>query len=267
MKTSPLFLTALATLAGAASLSAQSVLAIGNGNDAAYESFVTGTLGGSWTFVVNGTGSGQLGGDLDSSFNGGSQTRRDYINAFDRVVILRGSNSGSYTNTDWAGITVPILVHNVFVARQSRLGLYNNDGGVFDQATVAPDSVVLAPSSPLLAGVAVTLGQADLFTSVNTGGFDTTYDVGGGTRITTIAGSSPTLVNLAVWPAGATTFNGSQVLAAERVFLGISGTFGDLSADGRQVVRNFLIPEPSTYAALAGALALAATVLLRRRRS
>lgn len=258
----------LPLMLAAASAHGQTVLAIGNGNDSAYQSFVTG-YGYSWTFVQNGTGSGQIGGDLDGIFTG-STTRRDYIQSFDYVIILRSSNSGEFTfNSDWLEINKPILVHNPNVARGSRLGLWSGDGGSFGiTVTPAGDESTVVNSSYLLTGVNTSGGDANLISASTSDGIINTTTFGGANLITSVTNGSQTYYNLLSWNAGQFGFSGtsaaSTAFGGHRVFFGgTPSNFSDLSGDGQLVVQNFLgIPEPSTY--LMFGLGLAGLVGLRR---
>lgn len=271
----PSLALAAASLLGAGISPAVSILAIGSGNDANYQNFAT-TLGHTWTFKGNGSGSEQIGGDLDVAriLGGISQTQKTYLQSFDKIIILRNSSSGEFTQpNDWATIAKPILVHNTFVARGSRFGMWSSDAGIFDLgfATVGNETQVLdSGSSYLWNSVATTGNVANLYvdTQLNGDGVVNTTTFGAATLLGQFASGANNYVNLLRWEAGQTGFNGGSAattaFAAERVFFSYretGGLFSNLSADGQDVIKNFLVPEP----AAALLLGLGSLIFITRR--
>lgn len=263
--------------------SAQSVLFV-NDNSAnssdfiawATQSYGSGGLGfTSASYANQGTSTTTIGGDLDGAWDGGG-TKKDYLNSFDLVVIQRTTSSGNFTHTaDWISITSKILVLNPFVARESQLGMSNDVAGEFDVSTTGNETTVSNTSHFLFDGVTFSGSTANLLNDGNTGQVlgGTTTTFGGGLNLATILQGDPATAkaSLVYFAAGAVV--GSDVggiagttFGGDRLFFG-ANNYSGISSDGLQVIRNFAaVPEPSSFAALAG-LAVVGFAATRRRRA
>lgn len=249
-------IAASACLLGVGMSHADSILAIGSNEDSNYKAFVEG-LGHTWTFKQNGGIDEQIGGDLDATkiLGGVSQTQKAYLQSFDKIIIQRNSSSGNFTQPDdWATINKPIMVHNTFVARGSRFGMWKTDAGTFDApfTDAVNETIVLdSGSSYLWNNVATTGNVANLYvdTQTNGDGVNVDTDLGTATKLGQFAAGGFNFVNLLHIAAGQTGFNGNNPstvpFAADRVFFGYRETgnlFVNLSDDGKDIIKNFLAP-------------------------
>lgn len=280
-------LAATALAFTATSAQALSVLFIAGSNDTGFSTYVGSQFADvTWTHAAAGTGANQIGGDLDAtrSFGGTDMTVRSYINGFDLVIIGQPNNSAQFQwGSDWADISSPILVANALVARSlnSRLGLFTGDNVqnplVFDSA----NETIRISNTPLSDRIFARTGsQTNLYLNTQTDTINGVATVGGGEIIArfgdgTVGVNSVTNSHaISYWAAGSTG-GGGFTFAADRAFIAMKAGFNsDFTDDGQIVVANLIseltgasiIPEPASFAALAG-LGMLGFAATRRRRA
>jgi hypothetical protein len=238
------------------------ILYVANSNSVTYEGFATNGqfANNTWTQKPTGTGTAdnQIGGDLDrttnfTGTNGGTDiTVRDYMEQFDLIIIGVPTTSGNFVDgadgANWAAITKPILFHAAVVARSldGRPGLFSGDNFITfthgDPADTVRESTS-ALSDAILNGVSdvtnlYTLSQSDTISGLLP--FPNAF--GNGEQITSLTDGTLSHRGIVFWPAGATlaTQPDGLVLAANRAYLPLKGTIGDLTPDGLVIVANLI---------------------------
>jgi|GEM_PF-4086218 PEP-CTERM putative exosortase interaction domain len=283
-RTCVLAVTAIA--ASVPSAHALNILFVASSDDAGFQSYLGEKFADvSWTHMTAGTGDNQIGGTLDAtrSFGGDTMTVRSYLESFDLVIIGSPNASAQFQfGSEWATITSPVLVANALVARalSGRLGLFSGDNVQNPLTFGSENETVRTSNTPLsdriFAGV---IDPTNLYLKADTDAISSIATSGAGDILArfgpgTANGNSVTnSYAVAYWTAGQTT-GGGFTSAADRAYIAMKGGFNvDFTDDGKLVVANLVseltgvsqIPEPASFAALAGlgALGLAAT---RRRR-
>lgn len=193
----------------------------------------------------------------------------DYLNSFDLVVFGRGLGGGAtYDAAGWAAVEAGILSVSAFTVRTDRLGWA--DVGSVDNVTAGLTVSIVDGSHE------ITNGTASPIEYYTTGNGATPLqplaagDIGGtGAVLATLANGE---IQTAVWDIGDTVASGN-IVAGRRAFFAMNqNAWSDvtLTEDGALAFQNTLewtaqIPEPSTYAAIFGALVLGVVILRRRK--
>jgi hypothetical protein len=180
--------------------------------------------------TVTVVGAGTVGGTLSGIYSG-AQTKAQYLETFDVVIISRTCASFNFTDqAGWANLDTGVVNTNGFTSRGSRLGWFSgaelNVGG---GAVVNPDAAVLTPAHPIFNGVALTESntRANLFTEpfggdVLSGVQLGTGGVGGGILVAQ-ASANAASYTIATWGAGVLLGNGVNITANRRVYFALVG--------------------------------------------
>ncbi len=146
------------------------------------------------------------------------------LNGFDLVIISRNNNSGTYgtdpgVRANWMSVTTPVIIISPYVARTSRLQLFDNDNGI-DGVGSSLDAVIA--THPVFTGIDLTSGNTGDITTSGLHVVDTP-SAGNGTIIATTGGAN--YVTLAEWNANTEFYAGSSMAAGKRMFMAASGTY------------------------------------------
>lgn len=149
------------------------------------------------------------------------------LNGFDLVIISRNNSSGAYgtdatVRANWMSVTTPVLVMSSYIARSSRLQLFDTEE-FLDGGGSSIDAII--ESHPVFTNIALTAGNTgDVSTAtLNVIG---TANVGNGTLI----GTDGLSAAIAEWDANTEFYAGSSVAKGKRMFLAATGeyTFNDV---------------------------------------
>lgn len=275
---------------------ALNILYVAGSDNSGYKTFATSGqfIGSTWTFLTSGTTGNTIGGDLDRTTTLGpgatSITVKSYMESFDLVIVGLPVSSGNFidqaSGADWAGTDVPILFNAALAARSfttsdivanRRVGLVSGDGAIsgltFSNANETTRVSSSALSDRLFAG---TSAQNNLYTNTQTDTLNAVGTIGTGEQITTVTNGTATGHGLVFWGVGSTDSYSRTLVNSRALFslkAGGAGGLSDLNADGQIVLGNLIneltttaVPEPSSFAAVAGVAALG-WVASRRRRS
>lgn len=237
---------------------AMSVLYVANGNNAAYQNFMTNGqfVANTWTVKGLGTGTDQIGGDLDrvtdfTGLNGGTGiTVKQYLESFDLIIAGLPTTSSAFVDgvngADWAQIAKPILFNSSFAARSlgGRTAMFftaaNGDGSVTFTFTNPNESVRVSATTlgdAIFAGV---VDNTDLYSAASTDTLLGTDAIGGGELISSVTDGIATHYGVVFWNAG-TVNGGGQLLFKNRAFMPFKADGpNDLTADGRLVMGNLV---------------------------
>lgn len=242
------------------------ILFVANGNNPYYENLATNGefANNTWTQMATGTaGNNLVGGDLsrEAEFTGINGTEvgvpipvSEYLNRFDIVIIGTPTTSGNFIDgsngEQWANLTVPVLVHSPFAARElgGRLGLFTGDNTVNPFPFVNANETVRVSTSALsdaiLAGVT---DVTDLYVATQSDTINTAVvspnAFGNGEEITRLTDGNIQCRGVVFWAAGASLAVSPPTglpLASNRAFMPFSGGPVDLNADGQRVVANLI---------------------------
>jgi hypothetical protein len=259
---------------------ATNILYLANATNAAYQNFATNGqfADNTWTVKGLGTGTDQVGGDLDrvtdfTGPNGGTGiTVKQYLESFDFIIAGLPTNSTAFVDgvngADWAQIAKPILFNSSFAARSlnGRTAMFfsaaNGDGALTFTFTEPNESVRVSATA---LGDAIFDGVTDdtnLYTAGSTDTLLGTDAIGGGEIISNVTDGTDTHYGVVFWNAGTTT-GGGQLLFKNRAFLPLkSDGTNDLSTDGKIVMGNLInqllvptatiFPPPSNIVAKSG---------------
>lgn len=259
---------------------AASILVITNsGTTASHETDIGSLLTGAGHSVAYASQTA-VGGNLTTEFAPG-QSRADYLNSFDGVVVARSTTSSNFNNKgQWALLTTGIVFANPYATRGASgdgAGLFAGGigTGVNIDAMPDPDVTVSNSAHPIWSGVNTTGNIANLwetFAAATPGNIHGNgSSVGQGVVLGSLSTSNQAF--LVAWETGSTQGTG-ETLGGRRVNFSLVGDGNNsttnttsLTADGEQAFVNavnwVIIPEPSS-----AVLAITGTLMLclRRRR-
>ncbi len=159
------------------------------------------------------------------------------LDTFDLVIITKGTTSGDFGDNPqeiayWMSVTTPVMIMSDFVARNSRLNLFNTNN-VTANGGLKLDAVL--PNHPVFSNIALV---GDSTNNISTTPLEIVMSTtaGNGTVIATDALTGN--VAIAEWPAN-TPFYAGAVDSAAGVRMYFSTDYGyKLSADGDQLLLN-----------------------------
>ncbi|MBK1792866.1 PEP-CTERM sorting domain-containing protein [Persicirhabdus sediminis] len=192
------------------------------------------------------------------------------------VVIMMGSvNSGKYddgTETDdWNNLAAGLLNTSAYLVRNTRWDWMNTEVMSTDELAAGAETFVKNSSSPLLAGVTVTNGMANLFNDGVATGQIANSDVGAGDMVLNHEDANG-FAMLTSWSSGdAVPARTDESFGGDRIYFGMGAGVDSLTSDGELVLTNALeqlglvvIPEPSSISMFALTIGV---FVCRRRRS
>ncbi len=173
--------------------------------------------------TVTVVGTGTVNGSLTTAYNGGPQTKAQFLETFDVVLISRTCGSANFTDAaGWSALNTGIVNANAYAARAGdRLGWFG--AAQLNAAANNPDTTIVDAAHPIFEGVTITDGSANLFTDPFIGEQWSSMQgsIGTGTVLAR-AVSNAEAIPIAVWNPGNTFANGI-VVPKRRVFFSLTG--------------------------------------------
>ncbi|WP_165732702.1 carbohydrate-binding protein [Polaribacter sp. 20A6] len=174
---------------------------------------------------------------VNNSWDNLDATGAATLNGYDLVLISRNTNSGNFgsdetVRANWMSVTTPVIVLSSYIARNSRLQLF--DSGGFDEGG-SLNVTSVDPNHPLFIGINITDGVTDDLVTLPLHVTDVTT-AGNGTIYATDSASGN--VAIAEWEANTAAYAGGGVAAGRRMFFAVNVGGYALTSTGETLLLN-----------------------------